>query len=77
MTNQQYLKIITKLGFTPHSKTLAIVLGCSLRQIQRYAADAPIPEQIARLLACLVALPDRTLQRLITDWTIHSDVRKR
>ena len=77
MTNQQYLKIITKLGFTPHSKTLAIVLGCSLRQIQRYAADAPIPDQTARLLACLAALPARTLQRLVADWTTHSDARKR
>ena len=51
MTHKQYLAALRKLDLAPHGNRTAKVLGLSLRQVQRLAADeAPIPEPVALLL---------------------------
>lgn len=50
MTTNQYLAALKKLGLTPSGKDTARALGLSLRQCQRIAAGAPIPDTLAKLL---------------------------
>lgn len=50
MTTQQYLAALKKLGLTRASRTTAAALGCSVRQIMRYAAGDPIPQRVEMLL---------------------------
>ncbi len=50
MTTHQYLAALKKLGLTPAGKATAEALGLSLRQCQRIAAGARVPEPVAKLL---------------------------
>jgi hypothetical protein len=59
MTTNQYLAALKKLGLTPASKATAATLGLSVRQCQRFAAGAPIPETIAILLRLMLSQPKR------------------
>lgn len=52
MTTKQYLAALKKLDLTPAGQATAAALGLTVRQCQRIAAaDCPVPEPIARLLA--------------------------
>lgn len=53
MTTREYLASLKNLGLTPASNETAERLGVSKRQAQRYAAGAPIPVPIAKLLRAL------------------------
>lgn len=50
MTTEQYLRALKKLGLTPAAKATAEQLGLSLRQCQRIAAGADVPEPVAIIL---------------------------
>lgn len=55
MTNQQYIKLLKKIGLTPYSAPQA--LGISLSMSYRYAAGThPIPVTVAKLLRALAEL---------------------
>jgi hypothetical protein len=55
MTSKEYRKTCDKLGISIYAS--ARVLGISLRQAQRYAAEeAAIPETVAKLLRAMVRL---------------------
>lgn len=58
MTKTQYRSALKKLGLSIVGA--APVLGIGRRQSQRYAAGDPVPETVAKLLACYLAhgLPD-------------------
>jgi hypothetical protein len=61
MTTKQYLAALKKLGLTPSGKATAAALGLSLRQCQRLAGGAAIPEGTAKLLLMYLAhgLPEQ------------------
>lgn len=54
MTTQQYLTALKKLGLTPASKITATALGYSVRNLQRFAAGAPVSARLALLLESLL-----------------------
>lgn len=61
MTRKEYLAALEVLGLSRAGQRTAKVLGCSVRQLIRYArADkkrAPIPDVLALLLRCYQADP--------------------
>ena len=56
MTTEQYLRALKRLGLTPAGKATAAALGLSLRQCQRIAAGADVPQTVALLLRALIQL---------------------
>jgi len=54
MTADEFTTALKLLGFTPHQKGAAELLGISLRQCQRYGAgEAVIPATVAKLMEIL------------------------
>lgn len=58
MTTKQYLAALKTLGLTTSGNATAQALGLSLRQCQRIAAGAPVPEPVAILLRLLLKHPE-------------------
>jgi hypothetical protein len=61
MNTQEYLKSLERLGLSPAGKTLAHILGLSVRHCQRIAdGEVIVPIGSARLLRALMYIVKET-----------------
>jgi len=57
MNNAEYIKILKRLGLTPHGKATAALLCCSMRSLAAWASgEKTVPALAARLLRLMVRL---------------------